>query len=224
MQQKTSLGLEEGRAIVEKVLEAAQKTEPPKAPMTVAVVDRAGDLIYFARMDGASPQSARMAINKAYTAIQWQRDTREVQNMMKEERDIAWFGDPGRQAPVPGGILIRSSDGTIAGAVGTSELASDAVTYSKMAIKIKYDNTSGVVNGSTISHGLPSTPIYVVVTPVHDPDIASGDAVIVANVYDIGPSSFKVALYVAVDGGTLAEIDGSTYPSQNVYWIAICSV
>ncbi|GAI58568.1 unnamed protein product, partial [marine sediment metagenome] len=87
--------------------------------------DNAGVLICFARMDGASPITARMAVNKAYTAIQWQRDTREVQNMMKEGRDIAWFGDPDRQAPVPGGILIRSSDGTIAGAVGTSGRTAD---------------------------------------------------------------------------------------------------
>lgn len=124
MQEKRSLGLDESRPIVDAVLEAARTTKPGR-PMSVGVVDNAGVLICFARMDGASPITARMAVNKAYTSIQWQRDTREVQNMMKEGRDIAWFGDPDRQAPIPGGILIRSSDGTIAGAVGTSGRTAD---------------------------------------------------------------------------------------------------
>jgi len=124
VQQKISLGLEEGRSIVEAILEAAQTTKPGR-PMSAAVVDNAAVLICFSRMDGASPITARMAVNKAYTAIQWQRDTREVQNMMKEGRDISWFGDPDRQAPVPGGVLIRLSDGTIAGAVGTSGRTAD---------------------------------------------------------------------------------------------------
>lgn len=124
MLEKRSLGLDEARPIVESVLEAA-RTAKPGRPMSVGVVDNAGVLICFARMDGASPLTARMAVNKAYTAIQWQRDTREVQNMMKEGRDISWFGDPDRQAPVPGGVLIRLSDGTIAGAVGTSGRTAD---------------------------------------------------------------------------------------------------
>jgi len=105
-------------------LEAARETKPGR-PSSVAVVDNAGVLICFSRMDGASPITARMAVNKAYTAIQWQRDTREVQNMMKEGRDISWFGDPDRQAPVPGGVLIKLSDGSIAGAVGTSGRKAD---------------------------------------------------------------------------------------------------
>ena len=123
MQQKTSLGLEEGRSIVEAVLEAARKTKPGR-PMSVAVVDNAGIPIYFARMDGASPLTARMAINKAYTAIDTQRNTREQYEMMTSGRDAAWFGEP-RMAPIPGGVLIRLSDGSIAGAVGTSGRKAD---------------------------------------------------------------------------------------------------
>lgn len=123
MQQKTSLGVEEGRSIVETILEAARETKPGR-PSSVAVVDNAGILIYFARMDGASPLTARMAINKAYTAIDTQRDTRDQYERIKDGRDVAWYGEP-RMAPVPGGVLIRSSDGSIAGAVGTSGRTAD---------------------------------------------------------------------------------------------------
>jgi glc operon protein GlcG len=115
-----SLDLEEARKIVDTVVEAARTTKPPNRPMSVAVVDNAGVLISFARMDGASPNTARMAINKAYTAIYWKRETAEMQDWIKDGRDISWFGDPYRNAPIPGGILIKSSDGCIVGAVGTS--------------------------------------------------------------------------------------------------------
>ena len=120
MQKLESLGLEEARKIGRAVIEAARKTDPPKAPMTVAVVDRAGDLIYFERMDGAIPLSVHMAINKAYTALRWGRDTIVIYEMLKQDRDISWYGEPDRQAPVAGGVLIKSSDGAIVGALGTS--------------------------------------------------------------------------------------------------------
>lgn len=123
MLQKVSLGLEEGRAIVDKTLEAA--SAKPGRPEAVAVVDNAGALISFAKMDGATALVARMAIAKAQTVIYWGRDTRTIQNMLKEGRDICWFGELDKQAPIPGGVPIRSSDGSIIGAVGTSGRSAD---------------------------------------------------------------------------------------------------
>ena len=127
MQKIESLGLEEARKIGEAVLEASRKTEPQKKPMSVAVVDVAGDLIYFARMDGAIPLSAPMAIAKAYTAIQWKRDTIDILNRLKQgkaelgmERDISWFLEAGKFTPIPGGVLIKTNDGALVCAFGTS--------------------------------------------------------------------------------------------------------
>jgi len=115
-----SLGLEEARQIAEAALKAAAETKPPDRPMSIAVVDSSGNLTYFARMDGASPNSVNMAINKAYTAIRWKRDCIDIMNgFVRTGGDMAWFGDP-RYAPVPGGVLIKSGDGTIVGAIGTS--------------------------------------------------------------------------------------------------------
>ena len=100
----------------------------PGKPFSVAVVDDAGVLVCFARMDGASPASARVSVNKAHTAIDFRRDTVELRDrffcgdgpLAKDlNRDMAWFGDP-RSAPIPGGVLLRDEVGTIVGAVGTS--------------------------------------------------------------------------------------------------------
>jgi glc operon protein GlcG len=114
-----SLGLEEARKIAETVLEATVNTMPPGRPMVVAVVDPHGDLIYFTRMDGTVALQVNMAINKAYTAARLRRDTVELQKILKEGEDIAWFGDV-RHTPIPGGVLIKAKDGSILGAVGTS--------------------------------------------------------------------------------------------------------
>ena len=45
--------------------------------MAAVVVDRHGHLVYFARMDGASPVTVRMSICKSQTALDVKRDTVE---------------------------------------------------------------------------------------------------------------------------------------------------
>ncbi len=116
------LGLVEARAVVEAMLDAAARVGKPFA---AAVVDTGGELIYLARMDGASALNARMAVNKAYTAAKWLRDTRTLKQAMfdmglgDDRRDIAWFGDP-RFTAVWGGILLKAEDGTVLGALGES--------------------------------------------------------------------------------------------------------
>jgi uncharacterized protein GlcG (DUF336 family) len=93
--------------------------------MSVAVVDSGGELVQFYRMDGTSPLSTRMAVNKGYTSAKWTQDTKAIKTRMfdpmlgADQRDIAWFGDP-RFTAVWGGVVIRADDGTVLGAVGTS--------------------------------------------------------------------------------------------------------
>jgi uncharacterized protein GlcG (DUF336 family) len=118
----TKLGLDEARAVVEAVLIAASQRN---LRFAAAVVDSGGELIYLARMDGASAVNARMAANKAYTATKWLRDTKAIKERLFDmglgdhRRDIAWFGDP-RFTAVWGGILLRGEDGTVLGALGES--------------------------------------------------------------------------------------------------------
>lgn len=116
------LGLKEARSIVQAVLAAAAKK---KLRVAAAVVDSGGELIHMSRMDGASAVNARMSVNKAYTAVKWGQDTKTLNarlfsaSLGEDRRDIAWFGDP-RFTAVWGGIVLRSRDGVVLGALGES--------------------------------------------------------------------------------------------------------
>ncbi len=116
------LGLEEARAIVDAMLAEAAKRG---LKFSAAVVDAGGDLIHLSRMDGASALNARMSYNKAYTATKWQRDTKTIKERLfdmslgDERREVAWFCDP-LYTPVWGGIVLRSAEGAMLGALGES--------------------------------------------------------------------------------------------------------
>ena len=116
------LGLKEAKAIVDTMLAAGAAVGRPFA---AAVVDSGGELIHFSRMDGASALNVRMAVNKAYTAVKCLSDTRALKERLfdmslgNDRRDIAWFGDA-RMTAVWGGILLKSPDGTVLGAIGES--------------------------------------------------------------------------------------------------------
>ena len=116
------LGLKEARAIVDAMLEAAAQK---RLNFAVAVVDAGGDLIHLSRTDGASALNARMSYNKAYTATKWRQDTKFIKERLfdmslgNERRDITWFCDP-LYTPVWGGIVLRSKDGAMLGALGES--------------------------------------------------------------------------------------------------------
>lgn len=118
MQECKSLGLKEARVIVEAAIEKAQNTEG--RPMCVAVTDRHGAPVYLVRMDGAAPVTARMCLTKCYTALEVLRDTgqqREVlaqMNLKPDEFSSTIY------TTIPGGDLIKTKDGTVVGAVGTS--------------------------------------------------------------------------------------------------------
>jgi uncharacterized protein GlcG (DUF336 family) len=116
------LGLQEARAIVNAMLDEAQKRG---LTFSAAVVDMGGDLIHLSRMDGASALNARMSYNKAYTAAKWRRDTKALKERLfdmslgDERREVSWFCDP-LYTPIWGGIVLWSKDGTMLGALGES--------------------------------------------------------------------------------------------------------
>jgi uncharacterized protein GlcG (DUF336 family) len=118
----TKLGLLQAGAIIEAMLKEATQRN---IRFAAAIVDSGGELIQMKRMDGASPLSARMAFNKAYTAVKWMQDTKAIKGRLfdltlgNDVRDIAWFGDS-RFTPVWGGIVLWSADGTLLGALGGS--------------------------------------------------------------------------------------------------------
>src|ERR1700737_4635899 len=67
------------------VLQAAREiAQQRNAPSAIAVVDPAGDLLAFQRMDGVRPASADLAIEKARTAARLPRPTAEIEDNINE--------------------------------------------------------------------------------------------------------------------------------------------
>jgi glc operon protein GlcG len=112
----------EAKKIVELIVEKASHQQKS---LVVAVADSHGELIAFARMDGAPISSIRIAANKAWTAARERKTTKEIGEKVRHPEkghDIAYFGDP-RFVGWGGGIPIWK-DGMVAGAVGVSGLSS----------------------------------------------------------------------------------------------------
>jgi uncharacterized protein GlcG (DUF336 family) len=91
-------------------------------PMNIAVVDDGGNLVAFAAMDDTKLIGADISRGKALTAVYLQMDTRDLAPMVQPGQPLygieATTG--GRLVVFPGGVLLRTADGQIAGAVGVS--------------------------------------------------------------------------------------------------------
>src|ERR1700694_5265358 len=112
----------EAKRVVDLIVEKASQMQ--KA-VVVAVADSHGELICFARMDGASVSSITIAMNKAWTAARAGKPTQEIGEKVRHPEkghDIAYYGDP-RFVGWGGGIPIWK-DGVVAGAVAVSGLSS----------------------------------------------------------------------------------------------------
>lgn len=107
------------------VLQAAKESAQQRnAPSAIAVVDPAGDLLAFQRMDGVRPASADLAIEKARTAARLQRPTAEIENNINQGRTAFITADI---MALRGGMPIRAN-GKIVGAVGVAGLNKDTDT------------------------------------------------------------------------------------------------
>src|SRR6202051_2889139 len=107
------------------VLQAARESAQQRnAPSAIAVVDPAGDLLAFQRMDGVRPASADLAIQKARTAARLQRPTAEIEDNINRGRTAFITADI---AALRGGVPIRVN-GEVVGAVGVAGLNKDTDT------------------------------------------------------------------------------------------------
>ena len=104
------------------VLQAARdNAQQRNAPSAIAVVDPAGDLLAFQRMDGVRPASADLAIQKARTAARLQRPTVEIENTINQGR-TAFVTT--KIVALRGGMPVRVN-GEVVGAVGVAGLSSE---------------------------------------------------------------------------------------------------
>jgi glc operon protein GlcG len=111
-----------GQAGAQTVLQVARESaQQRKAPSAIAVVDPAGDLLAFQRMDSVRPASADLAIEKARTAARLQRSTAEIEDNINQGRTA--FVTAGILA-LRGGTPIRVN-GAVVGAVGVAGLSKE---------------------------------------------------------------------------------------------------
>jgi uncharacterized protein GlcG (DUF336 family) len=124
MYEKTTLGLEEGLRVVHAVVEAATAAGPRTWPgVAVAVVDKEGELIAGARMDGMAPRFFRAAHRKAYTAAVMERDTAGVMEFWNRQESEGHRGphdwNDSMLTTLPGGYVVKYGT-RIVGGIGVS--------------------------------------------------------------------------------------------------------
>ena len=117
MKNRPMLTLEDCRKIT-----AAAEAEARKNNWNVciAILDDGGHLLHLARMDGASPANARIAIEKGRTAAETRRSTAIWQERIAKRPELL---NMPQVTPVQGGLPIVA-EGTCVGAVGISGVQS----------------------------------------------------------------------------------------------------
>src|SRR5260221_7979139 len=110
-----SIGLERAKQVM-----AAAEAEAKKRnwKMNIAVVDTNGELVHFARMEGAQIASGPIAIGKARTAARFRRESRVFYNAYETGHSYVATLDPTLVAS-PGGFPLVEN-GKLIGAVGCS--------------------------------------------------------------------------------------------------------
>jgi uncharacterized protein GlcG (DUF336 family) len=106
------------RAIVEAAVAAAERTDQR---FSIAVVDAAGHLNAFARMDGAGVMTIQVATDKAYTAAGTGTATDAWHEFIKNDAPLA-VGAPtqiNRLVTFGGGIPV-TIDGQLVGGIGVA--------------------------------------------------------------------------------------------------------
>jgi len=110
-----SIGLERAKQVM-----AAAEAEAKKRnwKMNIAVVDTNGELVHFARMEGAQIASVPISIGKARTAARFRRESRVFYNQIETGHGYISTLDPTLIAS-PGGFPLIEG-GKLIGAVGCS--------------------------------------------------------------------------------------------------------
>lgn len=89
--------------------------------VAIAVVDHAGNMMAFSRLDGAPAPCTTIALDKAYTAASFKAGTRELAENLEGEapRVVAGLTACDRLSLFGGGVPVKISGATV-GAVGVS--------------------------------------------------------------------------------------------------------
>jgi uncharacterized protein GlcG (DUF336 family) len=107
-----------------KIIAAAAEAEAlaNKWPVTIAIVDDGGHLLWLQRLDGAAAISSHIAPSKARTAALGQRETKVYEDIINNGR-YSFLSAPTIEGMLEGGVPILVN-GQSVGAVGVSGVKS----------------------------------------------------------------------------------------------------
>lgn len=117
----SNVSLAQAAIIVEKALEHGRNLK--LKPLTVAVLDAGGHLVALKREDNSSLLRPQIAQGKAWGVLGMGFGGREFARRAAAAPAFMAaisVASEGRIVPVAGGVLIRSGDGAVIGAVGIS--------------------------------------------------------------------------------------------------------
>ena len=120
------LTLEQACKIIDVAM--AKGVEMKTKPLSAAVVDAGGNLVAFKKADNSSVLRFEIAFGKAYASIGMGMPSRNIETMATTRPHFAnalASASGGRFIPVAGGILVKSAEGEVIGAVGVTGDTSD---------------------------------------------------------------------------------------------------
>lgn len=131
----TAINLESARKVATAAIAEARKNQ---WNMAIAIVDPAGELVYFEKLDGTQAASVNIAIDKARSSARFKRPTKALQDVLATGgaglRMLALDG----AVPVEGGVPILM-EAKIVGAIGvsggTSQQDTEVATAAAAAVK-----------------------------------------------------------------------------------------
>jgi len=107
-----------------KAIAAAAEAEALKNnwPVTIAIVDDGGHLLWLQRLDGVATISSHIAPAKARTAALGSRESKSYEDVINQGR-VSFLSAPVLEGMLEGGVPIMK-DGRCIGAVGVSGVKS----------------------------------------------------------------------------------------------------
>ena len=120
MYDKPMISLDQAQAAIKAMIDDYNK-DPNRRKVDMAVVDDAGNLLAYARMDRCLRPT--FAIRKAYTSAVRSMDTVTfAEQLSTQGRSLESFGDP-QLIALAGGVAVIK-DGAVVGAIGVGGLPS----------------------------------------------------------------------------------------------------
>ena len=121
MYQKPLLSLDQTRRAMDAMLDKA--IQEPNRPVAIAIVDDAGNLLSYGRMDHCRPNPQTFAVRKAYTsAMSGQDSVAYAERLKSQGRSVSDMGNPNLVAAQGAVVALHPQSGAVLGAIGVSGL------------------------------------------------------------------------------------------------------